>query len=197
MFKKQIYGLIGLWLGIAVAMEWYFHTSPSRAERNYQRLMSYSEISKKYDPKVFKAEQKRLNIFKQVLFTREGERLQWRLQSGSSELSLDQNTQGMQLTEHFRQVKGVMQEKFTADQQYIRSLEANDAFYDYKEGLMLADEATIARYELPGKAWVPSLAAYAPFMQGKAERITLSMKNSYSFNAEKFQASFRDMEKVL
>jgi hypothetical protein len=201
MFKKRIYSLMVLWCLLAGGIAWFFHDSPSRSQRVYQRLMDYSDSSRNNSSKVFKAEQRRTNVSKQILFLQTNERLQWRLNSDSSELSFDQNEDSLELIERFKGITCIMQEKLVADKQtqFVRSLTAKDAIYHYKNEKLIADEAVIARYEIPGLSWISSLTDFLPFMTGKAEQIELSFKHKPqpSFKAQKFQATFNHLEQGL
>lgn len=197
MFKKRIYSLMALWCIVALGIAWFFHSSPNRSQRVYKRLMDYSDSSRNQSSKVFKAKQHRLNVSKQILFLKNHERLQWRLNSDSSELSFEQQEDSLELIERFKGIFCVMQEKLAKGKQMqiVKSLSAQDAVYHYKNKQLIADQAIVAQYEIPELAWVNSLKDFTPFMTGKAEQIELSFKSAQpSFKAQKFQATFHQDE---
>ena len=197
MFKKQLFCMTFIWVLLALGTGLFFHTSPSRAQSTYQRLMKYSDSSKKNSNKTFKAEQRRTKVSKQILFLQNNQRLQWRLQSVSSELSFDQQEKGLELIERFKNVNCIMQEKFSQENktQFVRTLKAEEAVYHYKKEELVADQALVARYEIPGSLWLNNTASSIPMMEGKAEKIALSFKSNHLFKAQKFEASFSEVEK--
>lgn len=154
--------------------------------------MEYSDSSRNNSAHVFQADQHRNNVSKQILFLKDHDRLQWRLNSEGSELSFDQHDDSLELIEKFKGIHCVMQEKLAdeGDRQFIRTLTAQDAVYHYKNKELLADNAIVDRYMVPGITWIDSFKEYTPVMTGKADKIELSFKYSQpAFRALKFQAT--------
>lgn len=211
MFKRHVITLTLLWLLVAFACFWILHAFSPDAQLAYQRLMNFSDQVKKEQIKeqASPTQQIRHQVSKQVLYNKEGQRLQSRLTSDYSELTLNLKGEDTQLVEHFRGLACALQEKLidtpkqegpvdassqevSQPQQYLRCLKAREAAYSYKTGQLEAEEVDVAHYLIPGFHWTESLDAFQPLLKGRAEKLQLSMFKERTFKAQGFQATFHD-----
>jgi hypothetical protein len=211
MFKRHVITLTFLWLLVAFACFWILHAFSPDAQLAYQRLMNFSDQVKKEQSKeqASPTQQIRHQVSKQIFYNKEGQRLQSRLVGDYSELTLNLKGEEPQLVERFRGLACALQEKLidapkhegqgdtssqepSQPQQYLRCFKAQEADYSYKTGRLEAEEVEVAHYLIPGFHWPESFDAFQPLLQGRAEKLQLSMFKERTFKAEGFQATFHD-----
>lgn len=122
-----------------------------------------------------------------------GERLQNRIESDSSELLLKPEANGsIEVIEHLTNVRCWLQEKVQPSDktQQVRFLVAKEGIYRYRDEQFTATNVLLSLYRLPGKVLPLNLTSYKPFLKGNAESILFSLENKApQFKATHFQAS--------
>lgn len=199
MFAGKVYYLVLCLLACSIYTVWAFRAPTPRDYRHYQRLMSFSDAAKQEPQNHSLAKQTRHNVQKQFIFNQNEHRLQWRIGSTSSDISLEHKGKSVEFVECLQNMTCMMQEKIISLNegrlsQLVRCIEAKEAFYHYKHNQLEAEEVTLTRYRLPGDHWVQSLDACQPFMKGQAQSIQLTFSPGPLFKAQGFQASFEDWE---
>jgi hypothetical protein len=210
MFKKTLFSLLFLFLFLILGLTQLFYGSTAKGIEAYQHLLTFTDQEKRENEiKEFRqTKQKRSNVSKQILYTKDGQRLQSRLTSDHSELVLDQKENRTELIESFENVIFTMQEKlftekdldesernreaFSSSHQLVRHLVAQKATYFYKNGQLEAKDVELSRYQLPEHHWIELLSAGRPLFKGHAESIQLSILHSPSFRAHQLKATFND-----
>jgi hypothetical protein len=75
--------------------------------------------------------------------------------------------------------------------QIMRYFEADKAVYKYKNNHLEAEEANVARYVVPGHAFVSNIEGYKPIMSGVAQSLEVAMaENLPNFQANQLKATF-------
>lgn len=204
MFAGKVYFLVFCFLVCSIYTVWAFRSPTRRDYRHYQKLMSYSDAAKQVPQNHSLAKQKRLSVQKQFIFNQDEHRLQWRIGSAASEISLEQKGKSVEFVERLENMSCMMQEKKMMSlldssihprfYQLVRCIEAKEALYSYKHKQLEAEQVTLVRYRLPGHHWVESLESYPPFMRGEAQAIQLIFSPRPLFKAQGFQAAFEDWE---
>lgn len=187
---------------------WFFHNPSPRDYRHYKRLMTFNDPSPNEGQSQSLAKQERHNVKKQFLFTQDEHRLQWRLDSAISIVSLDQKGNSVEFIERLHDMVCTMQEQMINVMnrnseskapdanfyQLIRRIEAKDSVYRYKHRQLIADQVLLTRYRIPEPHWIQDLSPYKPFMEGQAQSIQLTFAKEPAFKAQGFQAIFQDWE---
>lgn len=211
MFKRQFISLAILWLILAFACFWVFRNPSSDHRMAYQRLMSLSDQAKTDQMKeeMRPTQQTRYQVSKQILYKKDKDRLQSRLFSEGSELIFDPKGDEAELVEHFQGLTCAMQEKLIdtskngsnndsdspeslQSKQYIRTLKASDAIYSYKTGQLEADVVEVKHYLISGISFPISLDPFHPILQGRAQKLQLSLFKEPNLKAQGFQAIFHE-----
>ena len=208
MFRKQLISMIFVWLLAFCACLWIFHSSSEEAEIEYQRLISLSDQAKEERKREAKGntQQTRYQVAKQILYKKEGLRMESRLSSDQSELVFNHVEGKGEFFEHFKGLVCTMQEQLidksknqdkleTAfsenfhPRQYIRCMNAREAVYSYKSGLLEADHVQVSHYLIDGHKFPIEIDGQAPLMKGEAAKVRLSLLKETSLKAEDFQAT--------
>lgn len=201
MFKKHFISFTLLWVMLVLGCAAFLYLFSSDADMDYQLLITYGDQIKKerLQDHLRSSQQMRHRVSKQILYQREEERLQTRLNSAESNLIYSKKDG--EIVEHFKDLACMMQEKLIgsdneekgeAAQQTIRELNAREAIYSYKNGMLEAKEVDVSHYLLPGHLCPESLADFQPMIQGKAAELQLSLFQEPAMQAEGFQAVLYD-----
>lgn len=209
MFKGKIYSLVLIFLSAAIYTAWFFHSPTALDYHHYKRLMSYSDASKQVPANQALVKQERYLVQKQFVFNQDHQRLQWRLNCSKSEVSLDQKGHSIEFIERLQGMLCTMQEKIvpmaqiSGDRsnavdrnyyQFVRTIQADEAIYRYKNRQLVAEHVLLNRYRVSGQQWLSDLSAHTPFMEGQARSIQLIFAKNPLFKAQGFQAVFQDWE---
>lgn len=202
MFKGKIYVLILIFLTAAAYTAWFFHAPTSRDYHFYQRLMTVSDGDRQPVQNQALAQQERIHVNKQFIFNQGNQRLQWRLESETSNVSLNQIGHSIEFVEKLHEMVCTMQEKIVqgisednpSSFQLIRRIEAKDATYRYKYKQLWADHVKLTRYRIPDNYWIQNFSPYKPFMEGNAQSIQLTFAKEPLFKAQGFQAVLQEWE---
>ena len=164
------------------------------AHARYTSLMGEANPGKAAKNTPYTAQQNRKGVQKDLLFTRNGKRLQMRLVSKEATMVLEHQVEGTYLMEQMRDVKCWMQEDLTVvdgkTQQVLRYLEADSATYSYKNDQVVANDVKVFRYILPGQELPATLTNLKPTLKGHAEGVQFSMAGKdVQFKAQKLKAS--------
>jgi lipopolysaccharide export system protein LptA len=122
------------------------------------------------------------------------DRLDYRLKSDTSDLTVDYQEGKSTVVEHLEQVHCLMQEALLPGDppgQLVRSLQAARASYHYQTGELFAEKVKIERYRLPGHELGGPLEEGVLLMKGDAEEGTLSLSGKKPLlHAKEFQGVF-------
>ncbi|MES2121974.1 MAG: hypothetical protein V4492_04250 [Chlamydiota bacterium] len=141
-------------------------------------------------------EQKRTGVVKEIWFTQEDKsRLQYRIFSQSSLLTLKPDGKKFDLIEKLDNIQCWMQDKIYAANagagaaQQIRYFQAQEGLYRYHTQEFLAHSVALSLYKLGGQQLPQELGKAVPFLKGKADDVSfaISGKNP-QFNAQHFKA---------
>jgi hypothetical protein len=79
--------------------------------------------------------------------------------------------------------------------QMVRSFEADRATYFYQDNHLVGDKVRVARYVVPGHAFIEDLKGFKPYMTGVAQSAVLNMASrTPQFKALHLKAAFYQME---
>lgn len=164
------------------------------ATGRYAALVGEANPGKAAKNAPYTAKQNRKGVQKDLLFTRNGKRMQMRLVSKEATMVLEHQLEGTYLMEQMRDVKCWMQEELAVvdgkPQQTLRYLEADSATYSYKNDEVVANDVKVYRYILPGHELPQNLAGFKPTLKGHAEGVQFSMAGKdVQFKAQKLKAS--------
>lgn len=200
MFKNHFISFVLMWFILVLGGVGFLYTFSSNADMDYQLLVTYGDQIKKerLQDHLRSTQQARHRVSKQILYKRGEDRLQTRLNSAESRLVYSKKDG--EIVEHFKDLACMMQEELIGSinnekvevQQTIRQLNAREAVYSYKNGILEANDVDVAHYLLPGHLCPDSLADSHPMIQGKAAELKLSLFQEPSMQAEGFQAVFYD-----
>lgn len=204
MFRKQLVILILIWFSLILACFVLFQTFSKGARFAYHQLIDYND-GVKNEQSEDRAKQTRYQVSKQILYKKDAHRLQSRLFSETSDLMFDLQGNGSEFIERLHDLSCTMQERvleisknsegkpfsdpIVEPQLFVRYLKADDALYFYKTGQLEAQEVEIAHYLVPGLLWPISLTPFEPLLQGRAQKLQLSMSKEIHLKAEGFQAN--------
>ncbi len=142
------------------------------------------------------ADQNRQGVVKEIHFAQEdNSRLQYRIESESSLLTLKPEGSRFDLIEKLENMRCWMQDKIeqTPSQdkavQQMRYLEAEEGLYCYTVQQFLAQSVTLSLYRLEGKELPTNLAKHAPFLRGVAQDVSFAVTGKTpQFQAQHFKA---------
>ncbi len=211
MFRKQLISMILAWLLAFSACLWFFRSSSVDAEKEYQRLISLGDQAKEERKREEQGntQQSRYQVAKQILYKKDGLRMESRLSSDQSELVFNSAGGKGEFIEHFKGLFCTMQEQLIdqsknrnklekgfADhghpKQYVRCMNAREAVYSYKSGLLEADHVQVSHYLIDGHKLPLNIDAQSSLMKGQATKMRLSLIKEPSMKAEDFQATLFD-----
>ncbi|MDP1879592.1 MAG: hypothetical protein Q8K60_01470 [Parachlamydiaceae bacterium] len=203
MFRKaSLFVVIFLVLFCTINV-WFFMLPSKNGLKNYLSLVAFSDPNSKENQKekIEKTKQVRQKVSKQFLYTKDGHRLESRVESEQSELLLDTSSQGSEMVEHFQGIICTMQEDFFYGKndaqekkamQLIRHFQAKNAIYSYKTGQLNALDVELSRYLLPEHFWPSSFISDSPLLKGEAQSVQVSLFHRTTFKARGLQATFND-----
>ncbi len=195
-----------LWCLITGFSIWFFQRVSIQDQETYQKLMKQTDGDKINTASCYQAQQQRFNVNKHLLFIEEGNRLQLRIQSTSSELIFDQQGDKMEMIEHFKDIQCLMQEelfylKVDGEQepkQYIRYMKAETASYHYRTEEFIGEQVYLSRYLAPGHQFLSSYQDLKPIIQGVAQQVKLSLSNhDKQFKVQGFQGTIQNLGQSL
>ncbi len=140
--------------------------------------------------------QDRRLVCKDIWFSNAGgERLHYRIQSVTSSLNMQPRSRKIEIIERLHDMRCWMQDKIVSSEahttQQSRYFTANEGVYHFLSHSLLADQATLSLYHLPGTD-LPSLGCLPredPFLIGQAEQIKMHVSGKTPlFQASNFKA---------
>ena len=196
MLKKQalLYSLAaGLFILLSVA-KICFVTSDDL--RHYKALVEeYKQIAAQSLTQ--STTQTRSGVRKDIFFTQDdASRLQYRIESESSVLTLAPINNKMDIVENLHNIRCWMQEKLfdmqTAPSQQIRYLKANEGTYRFSQQQFLANSVALSLFRLPGHTLSTPTSTEKAFLKGLADEVSFSVSGKTpQFVAHHFTASLR------
>jgi hypothetical protein len=180
----------------------------------YQTLIQKQGIDDVDIP--YKAKQQRVNLHKEILFTKGLDRLQMRLTGTYADLIVDHQEQQTDFLEHIYNVACDIQEeiyyqmpdgrKLSSSQegqlsasdkpaqlipmQVVRSIKADMATYNYSRDSLVAENVNIERYTAPGHKLVDASEQRTLLMRGTAQWAEFSLsEHGRSFNVYQLKAA--------
>jgi hypothetical protein len=146
------------------------------------------------------ASQTRHNVRKDIWFTQEdATRLQYRVESESSILTLAPRQGKFEIVENLKNIKCWMQEKLICDpahpSQQVRFLQATDGIYRLSQQQFLANSVALSLFRLPGHTLATPTNTHRAFLRGTADDVSFSISGKTpQFEAHHFTASLRQEE---
>lgn len=147
------------------------------------------------DSSIATATQTRKQVRKDIWISGLGhQRLQNRIESEFSVLTLQPKKNSMQIIEQLQNVQCWSQEKlYTANRAplyQMRFLKAREGTYKYETQTFEASKASLALYKIPGISLTTNLQNHQAFLQGTAEEISFAVQSGIPcFQAHQFKAS--------
>jgi hypothetical protein len=140
MYKRHILAALFLWFFSVFACLGVMVKYSPQAEEEYHRLISQSDQAKneRIDKNSLPSEQKRYEVTKQILFTRDGKRVHSRLSSEKSELILNRDGK-REMVENLTGLKGTLEENIKKDQTF----KANQGFFSFNRQFELKGDIRI------------------------------------------------------
>lgn len=180
---------------------WIFHVTfvrPSDLDR-YRKYLRKQEAASSPKTLAATAQQRRQDVRKDIWFAQEDKsRLQYRIESQSSLLSLVPVDDKLELIENLSHIKCWMQEKiFLSPQskqlmQQMRYLQANEGTYKYMSQQFDAHAVGLSLFQLPGQVLSTTIDPRAAFLRGVAQDVSFAVSGKNpQFKAHHFKASLR------
>ncbi len=157
------------------------------------------EITLSQEEKKYPTKQVRKGVSKDLWVNdKEGTRLHHHIESPRSILTAISHGSRIELVEQMIGMECYFQEKLEEESfQQIRYLRSEEGTYHYTGHFFDAPSVFLALYRLPGKTLPLSLPSDAAYLEGIAEKVSLSFSGaSSSFHADKFKAEVSPQRKV-
>jgi len=190
--KIATLSLLGVSLVTLILIGWPRESDYLAYKEAVQQSRSYAKSS----PPV---SQKRFEVCKDIWFSEEGnQRLHYRIESAASSLNLQPVRNKFEVIEQLHGMRCWMQDKIVStpgsqgSTQQTRYFTANEGIYNFLSQSLLASQATVSLYRLPGEHLpeIGRLPSTLPFLSGKAEQVKMLVSGKTPmFQASNFQAS--------
>lgn len=208
MFKRYIYIPICLCMLLIAGWSRMFYAPSTRGIEAYRSLLAFTDGGKQDAGEAgSRTKQSRLHVSKQILYVKEGRRLESRLMSDRSELVLNRNGCKPEPIEYFENARCFIEEKLPESEissdsiegsvsdpgfslRSVRSISAQNAAYFYLTGELQAEEVQLSRYILSDRYSMFSLSEGTILFHGNANRIRFSLFNGPNFKATGLQTTF-------
>lgn len=180
MFVKRLVLVISLFAFIAMGVGYSLSHVSEKDRAMYQSLMN----RKLESSKSLSSQQRRSNVHKSFLITKGNKRLKTSMKSKSSEIVLNREMLESGVVERCQKMVCYTQDLLTDSPatQSISYLEADSASYFYDKQELLADQVTLANYQIDGHELVnPIEKNSVPLIQGEAASIDLSINEDPHF----------------
>lgn len=143
------------------------------------------------------AHQNRKGVVKEIYFTQDDQsRLQYRIESDSSVLTLKPEGSKFDLIENLEKMRCWMQDKIELTSgerpiQQMRYLEAEEGIYRYTAQQFHAQSVALSLYRIQGSELPNQLGSYKPFLKGIAQDVSFAVTGKTpQFQAQHFKALF-------
>ncbi len=194
MFLKHVIFAISAWCIGVGAITYYIYDSLPQGKIAYESLLRNHT---RKDVKVQNCQycNLRRGVSKQMLYTKDNNRLQWRLNSNNSNLIFSPNLSCDKLVERFEQATFTVQEQLMGDsqsnsaKQLVLQGTADSAFYSYQTNQLEACNVHLARHIITGYNWPNIALMHTPYMLGSTRKMFFSLTNQPHFKAEQLQSS--------
>jgi len=189
---------LGTWMLLLSASTFCFFSFPTASVvKRYQNLQKKEEIASSTQA-IASTHQIREGVRKEIWVSQEdGSRLQYRIASATSTLSILPGEKRVQIMENLHNIHCLMQDKlYTAQghpEQQVRLLEAKEGVYDYQAHAFQAQTVELSLLRLPGKTLPPSCTSQNAFLSGVAKDVSFSFgEKAPKFHAQQFKALFKE-----
>ncbi len=194
MFRKASLYTFGAF-SLLAALWLYLFAYPHEADYTLCKALQNQKTTVSQSNLASTSHQNRKGVVKEIYFTQEDNtRLQYRIESESSLLTIIPNGTKLDLNEKLENIKCWMQDKIyytpgKQPMQQIRFLEAKDGVYLYNSQQFLAQTVTLSLYRLSSHILPSVLKKQSPFLKGIAEDISFVVSGKTpQFQAHHFQA---------
>lgn len=148
-------------------------------------------------------QQHRKGVRKDIWFSQEdGSRLHYRIESGSSVLTLVPIGNKWDVIEDLQGIKGWTHDKLyfegieRSPMQQVRYFDAQQGTYQYSVQKFLANTVALSLYRLPTHILPTEAIPSSPFLNGNAQNVSFSVSGkSPQFQAQHFKAILKPQEK--
>lgn len=192
--RMQAVYVLGVLLVALFASFKFFYLRPSD-EARYQKMVRKKALASSLQASYSPTQQKRLKVRKEIWLAQEDRtRLHYRIESRESVLTLTPVKNKFEVIERLLGMNCWMQEKLSADGQQTRYFVAEEGLYRYHTSQLIASEATLSLYRLPGSD-LPSkpLDPESSYLRGIAQNISLTFGGKIpEFKANSFKAILRE-----
>ncbi len=197
MFQAARYISIVIFLSLfALCIARFVWVRPSDVE-NYKKLLEESKAHSTVRALPTAAHQIRTKVSKEVWFTQEDRsRLQYRIHSESSLLTLEPKEKKIHVVENLNMVRCWMQDKLYKaantgeEMQQLRFWEADHGLYRYTTQELLAQDVKISLFRLEGHTLPLNCDPNIAFLKGIANNVSFSITGKTpQFQANQFQAT--------
>lgn len=188
-----------LFLVLAIAIFASFKLFYLRAsdETRYQKMVRKKALASTLQASYNPTEQKRTKVRKEIWLAQEDHtRLHYRIESRESLLTLTPVQNKYEVIEQLRGMSCWMQEKILPTGQQTRYFEAEEGLYRYHTSQLIAREATLSLFRLPGTD-LPThlLDSQDPYLRGVAQNISLTFGGKIpEFKATTFKAILKETQ---
>jgi hypothetical protein len=194
LFRKT--SLIGLSAFGLLAGAWVFQFCILRdADRKlYQSFLDQKEAAGSSDSVAASSYQTRQGVRKDIWFAQEdNSRLQYRIESESSVLTLLPNKKKMDVIENLQKMRCWMQDKLyltsQTPMQQMRYFDADKGTYQFTTQKFEAQSVNLSLYRLPGHGLPQTYDVSSAFLRGIAQDVTFSISGKTpQFQAQQFKA---------
>jgi hypothetical protein len=122
------------------------------------------------------------------------ERVCNRIESDTSTLIFQPKDHAIQVFEQLSHIRCWIQEKNSSGEKQTCFILASEGTYRYQNQNFEANDVFLSIHKLAQTPFSFDLTNHAPFLQGKAAKVTFSLQNgSQSFQASQFKASLRSL----
>lgn len=171
-----------------------FYLRPSD-EARYQKMVHKKAIASTLEASYNPTQQHRSKVRKEIWLSQEDRsRLHYRIESRESLLTFTPVKNKFEVIEQLRGMTCWMQEKIIPTGQQTRYFEAEEGLYRYHTSQLIAREATLSLFRLPGTD-LPSrpLDLESSYLKGVAQNISLSFGGKIpEFKASAFKAVLKE-----
>lgn len=192
--RMQVVYLIAV-LSIALLIFSKYFWFHSRDIERYQKMLRKKELSSSLQASYNPTHQQRSKVRKEIWLTQEDlSRLHYRIESRESLLTLTPVKNKFEVIEVLQAMHCWMQEKLLPTGQQTRYFEAEEGLYRYHTSQLIAQEAALSFYRLPGKD-LPNkpLDNNSSYLSGIAQTISLTFGGKIpEFKATHFKATLKE-----
>ncbi len=194
MKRMQAVYVVGV-LFIAVFASFKFFWLRPSDEARYQKMVRKKALASTLQASYSPTQQQRLKVRKEIWLAQEDRtRLHYRIESRESLLTLTPVKNKFEVIELLKGMNCWMQEKLSAEGQQTRYFVAEEGLYRYHTAQLIAREATLSLFRLPGcDLPLQPLDPESSYLRGVAQNISLTFGGKIpEFKANSFKAILKE-----